>query len=788
MKSYFQGRGGGGGVGGGDYSNTKPFKKRSRDESQQQQPPHKFHKNSNKKTNMMVNSKVVTLQLPCKHAGQELHKIPWMLQLLTLSTNDKKNTNTRISSTKESGRAGGGGISDDDNDDDNPPSCTDPPTESSKGSIRLPTDDVDVQALQHLNEELHAFAEYVRLTPTEQRARQAIVDELTQMAQGIPSFVANQKKKPPMTTTTTTATTNTRMKTKNNQCNDPNDDHGVSFRPFGSFAAPVVCTYGSDVDLALWGAVKVFPNPNNNNKHMTNSRNNNNNSNNNVIQLTNVNPTTPVVTWAKDLKRKQERTQKWLDALDSLYVDNEMSPGNIPSTLTIDDQAVTTTTTQEDEEIENDGATQVEEEDVVVILGSSKTSHIPTIGETTTTTTMSQAIQSTISTTATTSTNQVEEMTNKNDVDDDDVVPLFVLDRVGCVTETGIDTKKSSNDDKLMRQAKTPPPQQQQQSLGSTKTYHIPTIGETATSKGQAVQSTISTTATTGTNQVVDLTIKDDVDDDDVVPLFVLDRVGCVTETMIDTEKSFNDDKSVRQVKIPPPAQQQQQQSMDLQPSRSNKDGTSFTVSSSSNSSCTDAELPPAQDGTGNRSTVDAETKTSANAAATNSLDPESTSHNDRDEGDKDALINSQIRPEPSNDDDAGESESDNDSADKLVRATAAAATTTTRRSICNDESSDDDDDDEYLEGLIGGMERGADMDDAYPGEELNQMEVGFFLKNEEDTQLLQQRHQGMISHPPSPAEPLNVRRRDALDALNQLDRKLRRSKLATSVTFIRRA
>ena len=85
-------------------------------------------------------------------------------------------------------------------------------------------------------------------------------------------------------------------------------------------------------------------------------------------------------------------------------------------------------------------------------------------------------------------------------------------------------------------------------------------------------------------------------------------------------------------------------------------------------------------------------------------------------------------------------------------------------------------------------MERGADMDDDYPGEELNQMEVGFFLKNEEDTQLLQQRHQGMISHPPSPAEPLNVRRRDALDALNQLDRKLRRSKLATSVTFIRRA
>ena len=121
-------------------------------------------------------------------------------------------------------------------------------------------------------------------------------------------------------TTTTTATTNTRMKTKNNQCNDPNDDHGVSFRPFGSFAAPVVCTYGSDVDLALWGAVKVFPNPNNNNnKHMTNSRNNNNNNNNNSIQLTNVNPTTPVVTWAKDLKRKQERTQKWLDALDSLY-------------------------------------------------------------------------------------------------------------------------------------------------------------------------------------------------------------------------------------------------------------------------------------------------------------------------------------------------------------------------------------------------------------------------------------------------------------------------------------
>jgi hypothetical protein len=78
---------------------------------------------------------------------------------------------------------------------------------------------VKESSLQHLSEELAQFGEYVKLTPTERQVRQSLITIVQDVCVQI--FGIEQS-----------------------LC-----------RVFGSFAVPSVCTFGSDIDLAIWGVV-----------------------------------------------------------------------------------------------------------------------------------------------------------------------------------------------------------------------------------------------------------------------------------------------------------------------------------------------------------------------------------------------------------------------------------------------------------------------------------------------------------------------------------------------------
>ena len=84
----------------------------------------------------------------------------------------------------------------------------------------LATDFFPSDALEQLSRELHAFAGYVRLQPQEHEARQCMIRSITHLADR--TFAGGDN---------------------------------VQLQVFGSYATPQVCTYCSDVDMALWGVV-----------------------------------------------------------------------------------------------------------------------------------------------------------------------------------------------------------------------------------------------------------------------------------------------------------------------------------------------------------------------------------------------------------------------------------------------------------------------------------------------------------------------------------------------------
>lgn len=93
------------------------------------------------------------------------------------------------------------------------------------GSPSLPTQEFSPGALQQLSDELKAFAKYVSLTEMELETRHDLIQLLTDLA---------------------------------GKCYS--SDKNIEFQCFGSFATPEICTFGSDVDLALWGIVPVEKN------------------------------------------------------------------------------------------------------------------------------------------------------------------------------------------------------------------------------------------------------------------------------------------------------------------------------------------------------------------------------------------------------------------------------------------------------------------------------------------------------------------------------------------------
>ena len=127
----------------------------------------------------------------------------------------------------------------------------------------LPTTGISEDALCRLDAELNAFANYVRLSSVETDARSYVVNHVRDLAMEIfgngknggNNIVnsAGRKRRRRLDTWSDHEGDEDDMKRKGG--NDDDDEDGIRVVCFGSFAAPEVCTFLSDVDLALWGVV-----------------------------------------------------------------------------------------------------------------------------------------------------------------------------------------------------------------------------------------------------------------------------------------------------------------------------------------------------------------------------------------------------------------------------------------------------------------------------------------------------------------------------------------------------
>ena len=135
---------------------------------------------------------------------------------------------------------------------------------SPSSSPLLPTTDISEEALCRLDAELHAFANYVRLSSVEADARSYVVNHVRELANelfgnGGKSNVVNsagrKRRRRLDTWSDHEGDEDDINKRSNEQGDDDDDEDGIRVVCFGSFAAPEVCTFLSDVDLALWGVV-----------------------------------------------------------------------------------------------------------------------------------------------------------------------------------------------------------------------------------------------------------------------------------------------------------------------------------------------------------------------------------------------------------------------------------------------------------------------------------------------------------------------------------------------------
>eukprot|EP00977_Amphora_coffeiformis_P012005 scaffold2954_cov171-Amphora_coffeaeformis.AAC.7 len=147
-------------------------------------------------------------QLPAKRTGQG--RIPWMASMMNGIAEKPVTIDLPTPGTIDL-TAGNRDVS---------------PNYSNK-RFRLPTDDSDPVLLARFSEELRAFGEYIRLTPAECEARNAVLEQMHNIAvrvfQNSPEINVND----------------------------------LELQVFGSYACRDVSTFRSDVDVALWGA--VFP-------------------------------------------------------------------------------------------------------------------------------------------------------------------------------------------------------------------------------------------------------------------------------------------------------------------------------------------------------------------------------------------------------------------------------------------------------------------------------------------------------------------------------------------------
>lgn len=101
----------------------------------------------------------------------------------------------------------------------------------------------DEHVLSNLDQELNDFSLYIGLTPHERDAREHVIQYVTDAAGSLFGCTIPKTKLKPL------------PKRKRPKSERQEQDNGVTVQVFGSYATPQVCTFASDVDLALWGVV-----------------------------------------------------------------------------------------------------------------------------------------------------------------------------------------------------------------------------------------------------------------------------------------------------------------------------------------------------------------------------------------------------------------------------------------------------------------------------------------------------------------------------------------------------
>ena len=242
-----------------------------------------------------------------------------------------------------------------------------------KRGIRLPTDDSDPVLMERFSQELRAFGNYARLTPIELQAREALLNQMHQVAlcvfQNSPEINVQD----------------------------------LELQVFGSYACPDVCTFQSDVDCALWGA--VFPKLTKTSSGSASTKKKKKVS------------TTPTTTPPTTENQKLEQKQKWRLALAMMDAENEMTPDGgmlVAAAATCTEHATPATN--------NNGDVNAVGDDAVIALENVSTGDV---GQ---------------------GNHSEKELVLPEEDNDKDDMPLFVLDRKGVVDLTGNNDNSEPNE------------------------------------------------------------------------------------------------------------------------------------------------------------------------------------------------------------------------------------------------------------------------------------------------------------------------------------------------------
>ena len=179
---------------------------------------------------------------------------PWydaQLEVQYRDSLDSKNNDTTSTTTTE-----------DDNNKQHKQSTT-TNNKSISSLLQLPNETI----LNQIDAEIHTFASYVKLTPTEHKARLAFIKHVTELS--VDQFEKNGNYNNNNYNNShyrfdgkgVTNTLKGGGRKRSSRCDEQEEEEEetIYVAPFGSFATQQVCTFASDVDMCLWGVVKGAP-------------------------------------------------------------------------------------------------------------------------------------------------------------------------------------------------------------------------------------------------------------------------------------------------------------------------------------------------------------------------------------------------------------------------------------------------------------------------------------------------------------------------------------------------